>query len=114
MKCKHVLIFIVLALASILWATSRALAQKQELPADYYYIHGNILFNLKRFQGARDQYLKAIGVDAGHIRAYNNLANLYYTAKDYENALKVLEQAEAKGVALNPKLKEAVLKAAQK
>lgn len=35
-------------------------------------------------------------------------------AKDYENALRLIERAEAGGVNLNPQLKEAVLKAARK
>jgi CRISPR/Cas system-associated exonuclease Cas4 (RecB family) len=35
-------------------------------------------------------------------------------AKDYEGALKYIEMAEGNGVEVNPKLKEAVLKAAQK
>ena len=35
-------------------------------------------------------------------------------AKSYDEALKLVNQAEANGVELNPKLKEAVLKAAGK
>ena len=35
-------------------------------------------------------------------------------AKDFEDALKFLNQPEANGVTINPGLKEAVLKAAEK
>jgi tetratricopeptide (TPR) repeat protein len=84
------------------------------LPADYSFIHGNILFKLNRFQDANDQYLKAVGSDATHSGAYNNLVNLHYMAKDYEGALKYIEMAEGNGVEVNPKLKEAVLKATKK
>ena len=84
------------------------------LPADYSYIHGNILFKLNRIQEASGQYLKAIEADAGHLRAYNNLVNICYLARDYEKALKFIKQAKTNGVELNPKLREAVLKTAQK
>jgi tetratricopeptide (TPR) repeat protein len=83
-------------------------------PADYSYIHGNILFKMNRFQDAHDQYLKTLEADSAHIGAYNNLVNMYYMAKDYEGALKYIETAEANGVEVNPKLKEAVLKATKK
>jgi tetratricopeptide (TPR) repeat protein len=88
--------------------------QAMTLPADYSFIHGNILFKLNRLQEANDQYLKAVGADAAHPGAYNNLVNLHFMAKDYEGALKYIEMAEGNGVEVNPKLKEAVLKAAQK
>jgi len=80
-------------------------------PAEYYYIHGNILFKLKRLQEAHDQYLEAINIDPKHSSAYNNLINLYYMSRNYEAALKFIEKAEASGVKLNPELKKAVLKA---
>lgn len=84
------------------------------LPADYSYVHGNILFKLNQTQEAGVQYLKAIESDARHAGAYNNLINLFYMAKEYGNALKFIDQAGANGVALNPKLKQAVLQVAKK
>jgi tetratricopeptide (TPR) repeat protein len=84
------------------------------LPADYSYVHGNILFKLNRIREAGDQYLKAIASDARHAGAYNNLINLFYIAKDYGSALKFIGQAEANGVSLNPKLKRAVIQLAKK
>jgi pentatricopeptide repeat protein len=83
-------------------------------PADYYYFHGNILFKLNKFQEANDQYLEAIRIEPTHASAYNNLINLYFMGKNYEIALQFINQAEANGVKLNQKLKEAVLKAAGK
>jgi pentatricopeptide repeat protein len=84
------------------------------IPGDYYYIHGNILFKLQKFQEAHDRYLEAIKIDPKHPGAYNNVINLCYMAKNYDEALKFVNQAEVNGVPLNPKLKEAVLKAAGK
>jgi tetratricopeptide (TPR) repeat protein len=85
-----------------------------KMPADYFYFHGNILFKLKKYEAADDQYLEAIKADPSHTNAFNNLINLHYMAKDYEGALKFLNQAEVNGVKINPSLKEAVLKAAGK
>jgi pentatricopeptide repeat protein len=82
-----------------------------EIPADYYYFHGNVCFKLKKFEEAGDQYLEAINIEPQHVSAYNNLISLYYMAKNYEQALKYIHQAEASGVKLNPELKKAVLKA---
>ena len=84
------------------------------IPGNYHYIHGNILFKLQKFQEAHDRYLQAIETDPKHTGAYNNLVNLCYMAKSYDEALKFLNQAETNGVSLNPKLKDAVLKAAGK
>ena len=74
----------------------------------------NMLFKMKRFQDAYGQYLEALEADATHIGAYNNLVNMHYMTKDYEGALKFIEAAERNGVEVNPKLKEAVLKATKK
>ncbi len=92
----------------------RPLPEGMTLPADYSFIHGNILFKMNRFQDAHDHYLKALEADSTHVGAYNNLVNMYYMAKDYEGALKYIETAEGNGVEVNPKLKEAVLKATKK
>jgi len=91
-----------------------AQAEPLPLPADYSYIHGNILFKMNKFQEAESEYLKAVGADPHHLPAYNNLINLCYVAKDYERALRYVEEAERNGLALNPKLKEAILQFARK
>jgi len=82
-----------------------------KIPAEYYYFHGNVLFKLKKFDEAHDQYLEAIKIEPKHTSAYNNLVNLYYMSRNYELALKYIKQAEANSVKLNPELKKAVLKA---
>jgi pentatricopeptide repeat protein len=84
-----------------------------DTPADYFYIHGNTLFKLKRYQDAHDQYVEAIKRDPKHGNAYNNLINLYFIAKDYQEALAYLKKAEANGAQINPELKKAVEKAAK-
>ncbi len=85
--------------------------KEEEIPADYYYFHGNIFFKVKRYREASDQYQKAIKLDPQHGNAYNNLASLYYMAGEYLKALDYLNLAETKGVKINPELKKAVLKA---
>lgn len=90
------------------------LEKEEQIPADYFYFHGNILFKLKNYQEAFGQYQKAIAADPAHGNAYNNLANLYYMARRYEKALEYLEKAEKNGVEVNPDLKKAVLKALDK
>jgi pentatricopeptide repeat protein len=83
-------------------------------PGDYFYIHGNIFFKLKRYQDAHDQYVETIERDPKHGNAYNNLINLYFMAKDYQKALDYLKKAEANSVQINPELKKAVQKAVEK
>jgi len=85
-----------------------------EIPGNYFFIHGNILYKLKKFEESQKQYLLAIKINPGHGDAYNNLANLYYLAKQYQKALDCLNHAEANGVKTNPKLKKAILKAIKK
>jgi pentatricopeptide repeat protein len=77
-----------------------------ETPSGYFYIHGNILFRLKDYQGAANQYLETIKRDPSHEFAYNNLASIYFQAKQYDTALGFLQQAEANGVKVNPQFKK--------
>jgi pentatricopeptide repeat protein len=93
---------------------SRPVATKDEIPADYHYIHGNILFKLREFQQAHDMYVQAITVEPKHKDAYNNLINIYLMSKQYQKGLDYLKMSEENGVKINEKLKEALLKAAGK
>lgn len=93
---------------------NRPVATKEEIPADYHYIHGNILFKLREFQEAHDMYVKAIAIDPKHKDAYNNLINIYLMSKQYQKGLDYLKMAEDNHVKINEKLKEALLKAAGK
>jgi tetratricopeptide (TPR) repeat protein len=88
--------------------------QKSEVfavPAEYSYVHGNLLFRLKRYQEALDEYLKAVQTDPKHGKSYNNIANIYFMAKQYDKSLEYVEKAESVGVKVNPDFKKAVLKA---
>ena len=83
----------------------------ESIPSDYFYFHGNILFRLNKYQEAFREYLEAIKINPQHGNAYNNLANLYHMGKEYQKALDCLNQAEANGAEINPKLKKEILKA---
>jgi tetratricopeptide (TPR) repeat protein len=82
-----------------------------EMPVDYYYVHGNILFRLKKYKDALGQYHRTVEKDPKHGNAYNNLASLYFMAKQYKRALFYLEKAESAGVRVNEKFKSAILNA---
>jgi len=87
------------------------LPEEKKVPADYFYLHGNIYFKLRKLQEAHDQYVESIKRDPKHERAYNNLINIYFMAKQYKKAMEFVENAESKGVKINPKLKEAIRQA---
>ncbi len=80
-----------------------------DAPADYHYVHGNILFKMKRYAEARGFYEAAVQADPRHANAYNNLISILFAQGDKGNALKYVEQAEANGVTVNERLKKAVL-----
>jgi tetratricopeptide (TPR) repeat protein len=90
------------------------LSENYAVPADYFYLHGNMLFKQKQYQAALDQYLKAVEADPKHGNSYNNIANLYYMGKQYEKAQEYLDKAEANGAKINPAFKEALAKALKK
>ncbi len=84
------------------------------VPAEYFYLHGNILFRLKQYAGARDQYLETIKKNPKHRNAYNNLVNLYYVTRKPGKSLYYLELAAENGVPVDRRLKQAVLKESEK
>lgn len=83
----------------------------EDVPAEYYYVHGNIFLKMKNFQEAHKQYLEAVRVDPKHANALNNLSTLYYMVKKYDKAKEYLEKAEATGFTVNEKYKSALMKA---
>ena len=83
--------------------------QTLEVPAEFHYIHGNILFKLKRFGEARDQYQAAVQADPRHANAWNNLISIHFASGDQATALRLLEEAEGNGVQVNERLKKAIL-----
>jgi len=93
---------------------NKLMPSEEQIPADYFYLHGNICFRLKKHQEAQAQYIQSVKINPKHKYAYNNLANLYFIAKQHQRALDCLNKAEVNGVETNPKLKEAILKALKK
>ncbi|MCP5053494.1 MAG: tetratricopeptide repeat protein [bacterium] len=89
-------------------------AKVAETPAEYHYIHANILFKLKRFKDSFDQYHLTVKHDPKHGNAYSNLANLNFMVKRYKTALDYLDKAEKYGAEPNPKFRAALIKAIKK
>ncbi len=88
--------------------------QKSEvftIPAEYSYVHGNLLFREKKYEEALAQYEKAAAADPKHGKALNNIANIYFMGQQYDKALEYINRAEAVGAKVNPEFKKAVLKA---
>jgi glyoxylase-like metal-dependent hydrolase (beta-lactamase superfamily II)/Tfp pilus assembly protein PilF len=79
-------------------------------PADYFYLHGNILFKLKDFKQARENYTKAVEIDPKHTDAHNNLTAAFYSENMFREALDSIERAELRGIETNPDLKMAVMR----
>ena len=77
-----------------------------DIPAAYFYSHGNILFKLKRYQDAIKKYAEVIRRDPKHGSAYNNLANLFYMAGKKDIASICLNYAEASGFKVDPRFKK--------
>jgi len=88
-----------------------SVATSSAIPVNYFYLHGNILFRMKDYDNARKQYLAAIQTNPKHGESYNNLANLYYMSRRYEEALDCLSQSISFGVKINENLKEAIFAA---
>ena len=91
--------------------TSEPQAEAVKIPAEYSYAHGNLLFRVKRYDEALVQYEQTIQADPAHGGAYNNIATIYYMAKQYDKSLEYLDKAEAAGCKINPNFKKAVLTA---
>ncbi|OGD21396.1 MAG: hypothetical protein A2W03_06560 [Candidatus Aminicenantes bacterium RBG_16_63_16] len=94
-------------------ASSQTDSQEQKsevfnVPAEYSYVHGNLLFRQKKFEDALAQYEKAVAAEPKHGKALNNIANIYYMARQYDKALEYIEKAEAVGAKVNPDFKKAV------
>jgi tetratricopeptide (TPR) repeat protein len=80
-----------------------------EIPADYHFIHGNVLFQMGKRAEAEAQYQEAIRVDPSHGRAYTNLALVLFSLGRYQEALDCLLRAEGSGVQVNPDFKRDLL-----
>ena len=78
------------------------------IPAEFFSLHGNLLFKLKRWEEAEAQYLKALAMAPNHERCLNNLINLYFISHKIEQAQSWLEKAIQQKVKINPGLAQAV------
>ena len=78
------------------------------IPAEFYSLHGNLLFKLKRLEEAEAQYLKALAIAPSHERCLNNLINIYFVSHKIEQAQSWLEKAMQQKVKINPELAQAV------
>ncbi len=76
-----------------------------EIPADYHFIHGNVLFQMGQRADAVAHYQEAIRLDPIHGKAFNNLALVLSSQGQCREALDCLLQAEAAGVKINPDFK---------
>lgn len=79
-----------------------------EVPADYFYIHGNVFYQMGRPLEAAGQYREAIRMDPAHGSAYNNLALVLFSLGKFQEALDCLDNAGAAGAKVNPDFKKAV------
>ena len=79
-----------------------------EIPAEYFYIHGNALFRMGMLVDAAAQYQEALRLDPTHGNTYNNLALVSFSLGKYQEALDCLLRAEGAGVKINPDFKRAV------
>lgn len=92
----------------------KPLAQVNHAPAEYYFMHGNIFFRMKKLKEAHDQYVEAIRLGPQFPDTYNNLINLYFMVQKFDRAYEYIKKAEKQKVKVNPKLKAAILKVVKK
>lgn len=88
---------------------SQPISPTFEIPADYHFIHGNVLFQMGQRADAQAQYQEAIRLDPSHSGAYTNLALVLFSLGRYQEALDCLLRAEASGAKVNPDFKRDLL-----
>ena len=93
---------------------SELVGRKIAAPAEYDYFQGNCLFKLNRLDEAETWYKSAVATDPLNANAYNNLVNLLYAEKRFNEARNFLDRAEANKVHIIPGLRAAVLEATRK
>jgi tetratricopeptide (TPR) repeat protein len=86
------------------------LPDARQTPAEYLCFHGDVLVRLKRYREAEGLFRSAIEADPTAAESYNRLAYLYLSTARAAKALEVLDEAEAKGLAVDEKLKKDALK----
>ncbi len=98
--------------ARAITADSKANDSPFAIPAEFFSLHGNLFFKLKRLNEAEEQYLKALAIAPGHERCLNNLINIYFVTGRIEQARSWLENADQQKVKINTGLAQAVRRAA--
>lgn len=83
-----------------------------QVPAEYHFLHGNVLYRLGRHDEAADRYTLALASDPAYSDAANNLIGLLTALGRHEKAAAALAAAEAHGVKVIPELKALVAAAA--
>lgn len=81
------------------------------VPSVYSLLHGNCLYQLGRKPEAAAQYQLAVKADPSSRKAWNNLVDVYWETKDFEQARATLTKAEAAGAVIQPQLKQRVVEA---
>ncbi|WP_257309927.1 tetratricopeptide repeat protein [Geothrix fuzhouensis] len=81
------------------------------IPREYPFLQGNCLFRLGRHAEAKVQYRDALKVDSTYSSAWNNLINVLWVDREYDQATASLHLAEAAKVQIDPKLRMAVMTA---
>ncbi len=94
--------------------TLTPIAKGTDVPGGYYYVHGNVFFKVKRYKDALDQYLEAVKAEPTFGDAYNNIANLYFLARNYHKAMHYVNKAEKNGAEVHPNFKNDILVAIKK
>jgi tetratricopeptide (TPR) repeat protein len=84
---------------------------EMNIPPDYAYMQGNILFRLKRLDEAETWYKNAIRLDPQHVASYNNLINLCLMSHRLAEARQWLGEAEKKKLKVSQALVDAVRQA---
>lgn len=96
--------------AKTLKQMERDKARRLRQASQYAYFHGNILFQLRKFDEAFQSYDRAVRIDPENGDAYNNAAAILFLAGRLSEADQLLQKAVAAGVEdrINLKLKKAV------
>lgn len=95
-------------------SVDRPMVTEPVVPAKYYFHCGNCYLKMQKWNEAFAEYAQAIEIDPNYGEAHNNLAYIYYLAKQYDNAWEHLQLAEENGAEVNPKVKEMLQEALQK
>jgi len=83
-----------------------------EVPAGYFFVHGNFLYKSRRWPEAAARYRLAVERDPRLAAAWNNLLSALLLAGQSGEARAMLEQAVQAKIKLNPGLRQAVEAAA--